>query len=100
LGLGRGEKGAFKGMGIKVTTFEAMADYIDIYRRLWAGEAVTYDGPRGRFEHLKFAETYEGRPPEIWLAGFAHEAGARLLAQSRVGGGILAPKGEPGRVGA
>jgi 5,10-methylenetetrahydromethanopterin reductase len=91
LGLGRGEKGAFKGMGIKVTTFEAMADYIDIYRRLWAGEAVNYDGPAGRFEHLKFAETYEGRPPEIWLAGFAHEAGARLLAESRLDGVILPP---------
>lgn len=91
LGLGRGEKDAFKGMGIKVTTFEAMADYVDIYRRLWAGEAVSYDGPAGSFKHLAFAETYVGKPPEIWLAGFAHEAGAKCLAETGMTGIILPP---------
>jgi probable F420-dependent oxidoreductase len=78
-------------MGIKVTTFAAMQDYVDIYRRLWAGEPVAYDGPAGTFEHLAFAETYHGRPPEIWLAGFAHEMGARVIAESGIDGVILPP---------
>ena len=90
LGLGRGDKGAFKGMGIKVTTFRAMLDYVDICRRLWAGEAVSYDGPAGSFEQLKFAETYHGAPPPIWLAGYAREMGAEAIAKA-FDGVILPP---------
>lgn len=91
LGLGRGEKDAFKGMGIKVTTFEAMADYVDIYRRLWAGEAVSYDGPAGKFTHLAFADTYVGKQPEIWLAGYANGMGAECLVKAGFNGIILPP---------
>src|SRR5262249_25709915 len=43
LGLGRGDAGAYKGMNIPVCTFEAMLDYVDIYRKLWAGEVVSYE---------------------------------------------------------
>lgn len=100
LGLGRGEKDAFKGMGIKVTTFEAMADYVDIYRRLWAGEAVNYDGPAGKFTHLAFAEPYVGKQPEIWLAGFAHDMGAKCLAEAGFNGVILPPIVTPTMVAA
>ncbi|MFE9750151.1 TIGR03857 family LLM class F420-dependent oxidoreductase [Saccharothrix saharensis] len=89
LGLGRGEKDALKGMGIKVATVEAMLDYIDIYRRLWAGEAVRYDGPAGRFDHLRFAQTYHGKPPEIWLAGMAKDRGAEVIAKAC--DGVLLP---------
>jgi 5,10-methylenetetrahydromethanopterin reductase len=87
LGLGRGEKGAFKGMGIKVTTFEAMADYVDIYRRLWAGEAVSYDGPAGKFTHLAFGETYIGM-------------GAKCLVEAGFDGIILPPIVTPAMVAA
>lgn len=89
LGLRRGEKAAFKGMGIKVTTFEAMADYVDIYRRSWAGEAVNYDGPAGKFTHLAFADTYVGKRPEVWLAGYANDKGAECLVKSGFNGIIL-----------
>lgn len=82
LGLGRGEKDAFKGMGIAVTRFDAMLDYVDIYRRLWAGEAVKYDGPAGKFDHLAFAETYHGKHPEVWLAGMAKDMGADAIAKA------------------
>ncbi|MEA2167459.1 MAG: 5,10-methylenetetrahydromethanopterin reductase [Solirubrobacteraceae bacterium] len=94
LGLGRGEKDAFKGMGIKVTTFAAMLDYVDIYRRLWAGETVNYDGPAGKFEALTFAETYHGKQPEIWLAGMAKEMGAEVVAKA-FDGIILPPMYTP-----
>jgi probable F420-dependent oxidoreductase len=94
LGLGRGEKDAFRGMGIKVTTFAAMLDYVDIYRRLWAGETVSYDGPAGTFDHLAFAETYHGKPPEIWLAGMAKDMGAEAIAKA-FDGIILPPMYTP-----
>ena len=90
LGLGRGDAGAYKGMGIKVCTMDAMLDYIDIYRRLWKGEAVAYDGPAGKFDNLTFAETYHGNPPPVWLAGFAHEMGAEVIAKA-CDGVILPP---------
>lgn len=89
LGLARGENDALRGMGIEVTGYEAMLDYIDIYRRLWAGEAVRYDGPAGRFEHLRFAQTYHGKPPEIWLAGMARDKGAQVVAKAC--DGVLLP---------
>jgi hypothetical protein len=41
LGLGRGEAGAFRGMGIPTTTTRAMVESAQITRRLWAGEVVT-----------------------------------------------------------
>ncbi len=90
LGLGRGDAGAYRGMGIKVCTFDAMLDYVDIYRKLWAGEVVTYDGPAGSYPHLTVAEPYHGNPPEIWLAGFAHDMGAEAIAKA-FDGVILPP---------
>ena len=90
LGIGRGDAGAFKGMGIKVCTYDTMLDYVDIYKKLWAGEVVSYNGPAGKFEHLTFAERYEGNPPQIWLGGFAHEKGADLIARA-LDGVILPP---------
>ncbi len=89
LGLGRGEAGAFKGMGIEVTSFPALLDYVDIVRRLWAGETVAYDGPAGRFEALTAAETYRGPPPPIWLAGYCHAKGAEAAA--RAFDGVILP---------
>lgn len=89
MGLGRGEKDALRGMAIKVTSFEAMVDYIGIYRRLWAGETVRYDGPAGRFDNLRFAQTYHGKPPQIWLAGMAKDRGAEVIA--RACDGVLLP---------
>jgi probable F420-dependent oxidoreductase len=89
LGLGRGEGDALRGMGIKVATFQAMVDYISIYRRLWAGETVTYDGPAGHFENLRFSQTYHGAPPQIWLAGMAKNKGAEVIA--RACDGVLLP---------
>src|SRR6266567_2749709 len=44
LGLGRGDKGAFRGMGIPVTTTKSMIDSAKMTRRLWAGESVAYEG--------------------------------------------------------
>jgi probable F420-dependent oxidoreductase len=90
LGLGRGDKGAFRGMGIPVTTTQAMIDSAKITRKLWAGESVSYSGQLGSFEALAFAETYHGPQPPIWLAGFCFELGAAAVAEA-YDGVILPP---------
>jgi probable F420-dependent oxidoreductase len=90
LGLGRGEAGAFKGMGIEMTTFKAMVESANITRRLWAGESVAYEGQLGSFDALQSHETYPGPPPPIWIAGFCHEKGAAAAAAA-FDGVILPP---------
>jgi 5,10-methylenetetrahydromethanopterin reductase len=90
LGLGRGDAGAFRGMGIPVTKTQAMIDSAKITRRLWAGESVSYTGQLGSFDALSFAETYHGPQPPIWIAGFCHELGAAAAAEA-FDGVILPP---------
>jgi len=90
LGLGRGDPGAFQGMGIEMTTFRAMLDSARITRRLWAGEAVAYDGQLGTFPALQPHETYHGPQPPIWIAGFCHDRGAAVAAEA-YDGVILPP---------
>jgi 5,10-methylenetetrahydromethanopterin reductase len=82
LGLGRGENGAFAGMGISMTTFKAMVESAQITRRLWAGESVAYDGQLGSFDALQFHNTYLGPQPPIWFAGFGHDKGAAIVAEA------------------
>jgi probable F420-dependent oxidoreductase len=89
LGLGRGDAGAYKGMGIEMCSFEAMLDYVEIYRKLWRGEVVEYDGPAGTYPHLTVAEPYHGAEPEVWLAGYANPKGADAIA--RAFDGVILP---------
>jgi probable F420-dependent oxidoreductase len=81
LGLGRGDDGYFRGTGIRMASYPYMHDYLDIIRRLWHGEKITYEGPVGKFDGMSFAETYHGPDPELWFAGFALPKGARLVAE-------------------
>jgi probable F420-dependent oxidoreductase len=89
LGLGRGDNAIFRDMGLKMSSFAEMADYVDIVRRLWAGETVTYDGPVGTFPALAFSEVVHGPPPPVWFGTFAKAKGAELLATSF--DGVLLP---------
>ncbi|EFG78588.1 putative F420-dependent oxidoreductase, MSMEG_2249 family [Mycobacterium parascrofulaceum ATCC BAA-614] len=97
LGLGRGDAGAFRGMGIPMTTTKAMVESAKITRRLWAGESVSYTGQLGSFTALAFAETYHGPQPPIWIAGFCHERGAAAAAEA-FDGVILPPMLTPDAV--
>jgi 5,10-methylenetetrahydromethanopterin reductase len=90
LGLGRGEAGAFRGMGIEMAKFKSMVDSARITRRLWSGESVAYDGQLGTFDALQSHETYHGPRPPIWIAGFCHEKGAAVAAEA-FDGVILPP---------
>ena len=82
LGLGRGDAGAFAGMGVPVTTNKAMVESAQITRRLWAGESVAYHGQLGSFDALQFHNTYLGPQPPIWIAGFCNEKGAAVAAEA------------------
>ncbi|OSC28414.1 LLM class F420-dependent oxidoreductase [Mycobacterium vulneris] len=97
LGLGRGDAGAFRGMGIPMTTTKAMVESAKITRQLWAGESVSYTGQLGSFTALAFAETYNGPQPPIWIAGFCHERGAAAAAEA-FDGVILPPMLTPDAV--
>jgi 5,10-methylenetetrahydromethanopterin reductase len=90
LGLGRGDVGAFRGMGIEQTTYRSLVDCARITRRLWAGETVAYDGQLGTFDALTTHETYPGPQPPVWIAGFCHERGAKAAAEA-FDGVILPP---------
>jgi len=82
LGLGRGDAGAFAGMGIPTTTYKAMVESAQITRRLWAGESVAYHGQLGSFDALQFHNTYLGPQPPIWIAGFCNDKGAEVAAEA------------------
>jgi len=90
LGLGRGEAGAFRGMGIEMAKFKSMVDSARITRRLWSGESVAYDGQLGTFDALQPHEKYHGPQPPIWIAGFCHDKGAAVAAEA-FDGVILPP---------
>jgi len=58
-----------KMMGAPAITMERLADYIDIFRHLWNGETVSYDGLLGKFPTLKLTDYHDGkRPPIIFTA--------------------------------
>lgn len=78
--LGLGDDMIFRFMGLKKARYREMVEYAQLYRALWRGEKVNYDGPSGAFEGFSFSETYEGPPPELWLGSFANPKGAETLA--------------------
>ena len=89
LGFGRGSAGRWASYGVRAPTSVMLADTIDILRRLWAGERVSYDGPAGTFPDLKLMELADVPPPRLLLAGI----GPRTLelAGRAFDGAILHP---------
>ena len=58
-----------KMMGASAITMERLADYISIFRRLWDGETVSYEGILGNFPKLQLTDFHDGpRPPIIFTA--------------------------------
>lgn len=98
LGLGRGDTRAYGPMGIKGATFRVLEDYVDILKRLWAGETVAYDGPVGTMTGAACPDTYDGPRPQLWFATFGNEKAAEVCARS-FDGAILTPMLSPEAVG-
>lgn len=89
LGLGRGDHGYLRHEGLRTAGYDGLVDYVDLMRRLWRGETVTYDGPAGRYDGAKLGDTYEGAPPQVWSGGFALPKSAEAAA--RTFDGVLLP---------
>lgn len=50
-------------------TFPRLADAISLYRRLWQGETINYDGILGKFPAMSMTDRYDGpMPPIIFTA--------------------------------
>jgi probable F420-dependent oxidoreductase len=68
IGFARSILALWKSLGIAPPTLESMGEYVKILRALWAGETVTYEGPAGRFPHMRMPETPKVPPPVILAA--------------------------------
>jgi probable F420-dependent oxidoreductase len=68
LGFGRSVAFLWKNLGVPVPVNAAMADYAKILRSLWAGETVSYDGPAGRYPHMRMPELPDVPPPLLLAA--------------------------------
>jgi probable F420-dependent oxidoreductase len=65
--LARGVASHLATIGSPPITFARLADFISLMRRLWAGEAVSYQGVLGNFPALQLTDRYLGPPPPIVL---------------------------------
>ncbi len=65
LGFGRAMPALLRKLGIPVLTNAGMADYVDILRRLWAAETVSYRGPAGDYPQMQLAQACAQPPPIV-----------------------------------
>jgi 5,10-methylenetetrahydromethanopterin reductase len=96
LGLGRGNPGWLSGAGLAMPTYAALLDYVDILRRLWRGEEVSYDGPAGTFSKLALEDVDpDTPPPAVWFGTLGQRLGAKAAAAG-FDGVLLPPVFTPG----
>jgi probable F420-dependent oxidoreductase len=91
LGLGRSMEAYISNAGLTPVSRDALLDYVDIYRRLWRGELVSYDGPAGRYQGLHMADRYEGPPPQVFAVHFGGPLACRMSASPLFDGVYLQP---------
>ncbi|MEA2347787.1 MAG: hypothetical protein QOG62_1574 [Thermoleophilaceae bacterium] len=97
--LGLGDDAIFGRMGLRKAKYREMVEYAQLYRALWRGDAVSYDGPSGSFEDFSFSETYDGPPPKLWIGSFGNPKGAETIAAA-YDGVMLPPIFTPGATAA
>jgi probable F420-dependent oxidoreductase len=88
LGLGRGAPNYGHGGHL---SYDALADYCTIIKRICAGEQFDYTGPAGDFGRLGLKDIYEGESPDIWVGNFGLTRSARMVAETPAISGILLP---------
>jgi probable F420-dependent oxidoreductase len=81
LGLGRGNPGWLGGAGLAMPSYTGLLDYVDILRRLWRGEEVSYDGAAGTFPKLVLEDVDPDVPaPAVWFGTLGQRLGAKASA--------------------
>jgi len=91
LGLGRSMGAYIENANMRALTFGELLDYADIFRRLWQGEWVDYDGPIGSFTQLHMADTYDGPAPQIYSVMLGGPKASRVAASPLFDGVYLQP---------
>lgn len=94
LGLGRGDHAYLRHEGLRTAGFDGVCDYVDILRRLWAGESVTYDGPAGSYRDITLGDVYQGPAPQVYYGTFGLPRAAAAVVRS-FDGVILPPMMTP-----
>jgi 5,10-methylenetetrahydromethanopterin reductase len=91
LGLGRSMSEYISNANLEPVTRRALIDYADIYRRLWRGETVDYDGPAGSYSGLHMADTYDGDPPQVWAVHLGGPKACEMSGSPAFDGVYLQP---------
>jgi probable F420-dependent oxidoreductase len=94
MGLGRGDDGVLAGTGLRAASFAGLTDYVDILRRLWRGETVSYEGPAGNYGGLALGDVPEGPAPQVWFGSFGLPVAAKAAAKA-FDGVLLVPNMTP-----
>jgi probable F420-dependent oxidoreductase len=68
LGLGRSAVWRWRDYGEPMPSLASLGDVAQILHRLWAGQSVDYEGPAGRFPHLRLPQRPDIDPPPVLLA--------------------------------
>lgn len=87
--LARASEAYFAGYGAPALTFAYIRDSIAIYRALWNGETVDYEGPVGRFSGLRLTDRSALPAPPIIFTAMGPQALA--LGGSLCDGVLLHP---------
>jgi 5,10-methylenetetrahydromethanopterin reductase len=89
IGFGGAIPQKWQDYGVAVPTRAMFGDLAQLLRQLWAGEAVSYDGPLGRYPNLRLETLADLSPPPLLLAA----VGPKMLdlAGSHFDGVILHP---------
>ena len=91
LGLGRSMDAYISNANLKPISRRALQDYVDLYRRLWRGETIDYDGPAGTFRGLHMADTYDGPAAEVYAVHFGGPKASKMSASPLFDGVFLQP---------
>jgi probable F420-dependent oxidoreductase len=91
LGLGRSMGAYVQNANLRPLSFGELRDYAELYRRLWAGEMIDFDGSIGTFEGLHMADTYAGPPPRIFSVMLGGPKACRVAASPLFDGVYLQP---------
>ena len=91
LGLGRSMGAYIENANMRTISFAELLDYATLFRRLWNGETIAYDGPIGSYRQLHMADTYDGQAPQIYSVMLGGPKACRVAASPAFDGVYLQP---------
>lgn len=74
MGIARAIPQVWEAQGLPPASNQVLVDGLQILRRLWAGEVVSYDGPLGTFPALHLKDRPDVSPPPVLLTAIGPQA--------------------------